>query len=821
MVAWLLAILMLVLATPAFAVVDCRGATPLPADLRIVPPSADLPAGLAAFAGGWNGFWKDPTGAGDLCNTLVVEEVLADGHARIVYSVGWAPKIGSGSPNFFRATGRIAGDVLTFRVPEPGRPLLLKYRLDGDKLAGTFQESGTAELTRAADVQVFGCRPPGQPVRAPSGTRDRLTAAQLMAPVAEGSVSAPVHNDYFMPIRASRPPRRAFRGVITVPDFSVVPTRLGCSARPVKSNGFTAAFFTEGDRLVPTNRDILPQSHVILSPGRVWSEPGDGGLSRASFPFIVVNDVNNGTQNGIATFVYDRTRVSSLALQIVQETMPWAKLDMAARIAITYTPGPIANEAALRAEFQQELARQLPMKPWSALPASPLLAAFDGDARPEEISANGLVMDGVLYVKGCHTRYGPFPYCREMRHGVFSVTKSAAGAVALLRLAQKYGDGVLDEKIADYLPPGVATPPWDGVTFADALSMATGVGDEKPTREPNDPFADENRPKLFSFLLKRTAAEKLAVAMSYGKYPWGRNEVFRYNSTQTFLLAVAMDTYLKRKEGPDAHLWDMVVNEVFVPIGIFHAPMMHSLETGGARGVPLLGYGLYPTVDDAAKIAMLFQSGGKHDGVQILSAAKVAEATFRADASVGLPNVTARNRYGEGRYRLSFWSIPYRTATGCPFQIPHMTGYGGNLIALLPNGVTVFRFADAFNFDLDSMILAGESLKPFCAPPATATADLLRTPLTATELLTSFIGKGYVTGVQKIVFAPGGRLLGSMPDDQDVGTWEISADARVCRTWNAWDGRRQRCYVVYRKDDGGWDLDIPERLTRFTLRPAD
>ena len=32
-----------------------------------------------------------------------------------------------------------------------------------------------------------------------------------------------------------------------------------------------------------------------------------------------------------------------------------------------------------------------------------------------------------------------------------------------------------------------------------------------------------------------------------------------------------------------------------------------------------------------------------------------------------------------------------------------------------------------------------------------------------------------------------------------------------------WDGRRPRCYVIYRKDDA-WELDIPERFTRFVAR---
>jgi hypothetical protein len=563
----------------------------------------------------------------------------------------------------------------------------------------------------------------------------------------------------------------------------------------------------------------VPGTTLILSPGRVWSEPGDGGLSRASFAFVIGNEINNGTHNGLATFVFDDTRVSALAVQIVQETAPWAKLDYAARLPMTYAPGAPADEAALRAEFTTELARQTPMRPWPTLGASDALAGFDGDTRPADISANGLVMDGVLYVRGCHTRYGPFPYCREMRHGVFSVTKSLGAAVALLRLAQKYGDAVFDEKLVDHLPAGAAHAGWDGVTFADALGMATAIGDEKPERQPNAPFADENAPKMMRLLVKRTAKEKLEIALSYGKYPWNRGEVLRYNSAHTFVLATAMDAYLKRREGGGAHLWDMVRNEVFRPIGVLHAPAMHTLEPDGSRGVPLLAYGLYPTVDDVAKLATLLQNGGRHDGVQLLHPAKLAETLYRVSPTVGLPD-GSRNRFGEARYHLSFWSVPYRTATGCFFQIPYMSGFGGNIVALLPNGISVFRFADAYNFDVDSMILAGESLRPFCAPPATAAAPAPpRVALTAAELASDFVGHVYVFGPQRIEYAPGGRLWGSLAEEVDVGTWEITPDARVCRSWNMWDGRRRRCYAILRTDDG-WEVDVPGRFTRAVLRRA-
>ena len=61
----------------AEAALDCRGKTPLPDDLALVPPAADVPERAARFAGAWNGAWLDAKGDENRCQTLVVEEVLA------------------------------------------------------------------------------------------------------------------------------------------------------------------------------------------------------------------------------------------------------------------------------------------------------------------------------------------------------------------------------------------------------------------------------------------------------------------------------------------------------------------------------------------------------------------------------------------------------------------------------------------------------------------------------------------------------------------------------------------------------------------------
>src|SRR5262249_37302471 len=151
----------------------------------------------------------------------------------------------------------------------------------------------------------------------------------------------------------------AFRGTLTIAASKTPSAYDGCLGLPVSQPGVLVQFVTHGDHLVPVIRDIVsPPGTVILSPGRVWSEPGDHGMSRASFPFVVTNQLNNAVHNGVATFLYDDTSVSSLRFQIVQETNAWYKADSWGQVPLTYEPGPVADEAARRAQYAEELARE-------------------------------------------------------------------------------------------------------------------------------------------------------------------------------------------------------------------------------------------------------------------------------------------------------------------------------------------------------------------------------------------------------------------------------------------------------------------------------
>ncbi len=166
------------------------------------------------------------------------------------------------------------------------------------------------------------------------------------------------------------------------------------------------------------------------------------------------------------------------------------------------------------------------------------------------------------------------------------------------------------------------------------------------------------------------------------------------------------------KEGPQADIWDMVFEEVYKPIGIYHAPLMRTVEPDGSRGVPILGYGLYPTVEDMAKVALLIRNNGQFQGRQLLQGEKLAEAILRIEET-GLPTGVTN---GSGFYHLSFWSEPYRSSQKGKFMVPYMSGFGGNRVVFNPNGMISFRFTDSMDYDLLPLVKVADGIQPFYLP---------------------------------------------------------------------------------------------------------
>jgi hypothetical protein len=411
----------------------------------------------------------------------------------------------------------------------------------------------------------------------------------------------------------------------------------------------------------------------------------------------------------------------------------WGQLPM------EYEPEMVAGRAEIQQSFAEELVDQLPIVEWSELEAqvdSDVLASFTEGLDPREISAAGVVVDGVVYLQPSRTRSGDFPYPRFMQHAGMSVSKSIGTGVAMLWLAQKYGEEVFDLRIADYLDVTADHEGWAEVTFGDVLNMATGVGDNSPNRMPYDIDANESGPNYRRFYLGETTQEKLDAAFAAGNYTWGPNEIVRYTSSQTFVLAAAMDAFIKTKEGPDADLWERLTDAVFRPVGIHHMTMMHVPDGDGERGTPLMASGLRLTVDDAGKITTLLQNGGTHNGEQLLHPDRTADALYRSGGLIGLP--TGKSfADGDQAYHASFWSIAHRAQSGSYFQVPFMSGAGGNTIFLAPNGVSTFVFTDSGQdaYSLNSPAVA-EALRPYPEPG-----------LPSVSLMSDGLGAGAVAAV--------------------------------------------------------------------------
>lgn len=565
----------------------------------------------------------------------------------------------------------------------------------------------------------------------------RIAASELLAPSWTGAVIA---NGAFTPgpdaARAHAPFLGTLRlgetAMLTQPAAFSPPLILGRD--PKLFPGVAISFFTDRGDLVPFTQDVIrygsaAQGHsfwdIIVQPGRVWSRPDDRGWSRAAFPFALVNSIEGETHNGLATFLYKDGRVSNVRFQIVQQTAPFYVAQQF--VAAGLIPAKIESVDAgplksLKRDYQAQLADSVRIGRWNELAARSHgvdLSRFDGAMRPDEVLLSGLDYRGNFYLKECRSAGGELPWCERARFGVWSATKVLANETALLRLAQKFGPGVFELRIADYVPEAAGRPGWREVRFEDAINMATGLGNGSTQRAPNntsDGYLDGGYSRWYE---ARSTREKLTALLDdSGVYPWGPGQVTRYRDQDMFILGVAMDRFLKAKEGPEANIWSMLEREVFAPIGIHQAPTNRTIEADGSVGHPLMAYGYYPTISDMVLIARLYQNEGKHGGRQILYAPRIRELLAGRNPR-GFPTGEMLPA-GETTYVNAFWVTSYTAGPDCRMFYPEMLGWGGNIVALLPGGLTGIRLAksgetaDAAENDTSGMAQVANALSHFC-----------------------------------------------------------------------------------------------------------
>ena len=547
------------------------------------------------------------------------------------------------------------------------------------------------------------------PIVSPAGpAADLLPKSALLAGRPQ---SSPVANAAFYP-GPDALPARALSGVIAIRQSSLQsepaidkPMQDGRDARLFP--GIAIELFTLDDLLVPVQRGEMVREtapgatpsywRVIPQIGRVWREKADGDWSRAALPLMLVNDTENHAHQGLATFLYRDGKISSLALQFVQQTAPY----LLGRHFVAWGSAPADLSAADTKALEQrrvaargELAARLPAKPWAELikaVAPGALDGFGGPLSPKWRVTAALVREDALYYQESATPYGPYPYPLEMRFGVRSVMKSIGAPLALLHLAEVYGPWVLTLKVGDYV--GGLDPKWQRIRFLDAANMATGFGGTGTFKtNPNDFRDGELDGNYDAWYTAPSHAEKLAqINANLRPYPWEPGTVMRYRDQDFYLLGAAIEGFLRSVRAPATDVWTMLAAEVFEPIGIYHAPAIRTREAGGADGLVWLNAGYYPTLDDLAKIALLYQNRGAHDGRQLLhrqltSDLLAAQDAMRKDGDTSVTRAMSQNAAAAGLYKMGLHFVPYvAAASGRSHYLPTMSGFGQTEVTLYPN----------------------------------------------------------------------------------------------------------------------------------------
>jgi hypothetical protein len=287
----------------------------------------------------------------------------------------------------------------------------------------------------------------------------------------------------------------------------------------------------------------------------------------------------------------------------------------------------------------------------------------------------------------------------------YSLAKSIFAGEASMRLALLY-PGAMQNTIADYVPACAQAGTWGDVTFENALDMATGhylsSGDQ----------VDEDAPGIAPFFSADTHRRRIDFACNH--YPRKAKPGTRwvYHTADTYILGTALRAFYRSRTSPGADLYkDVLVDPIFHALHLNPAIDVTRRSYDSVRE-PFTGWGLTLHRDDIAKLAdFLSIDGGKIAGKQMLDPGMLAASLQRDPANPGLPGSSADIRYNN-----SFWAWNAQSVLGCkaPAWIAFMSGYGGIVVAMMPNRITYYYVSDGGRYAWAKAAAEANRMSPFC-----------------------------------------------------------------------------------------------------------
>jgi hypothetical protein len=319
-----------------------------------------------------------------------------------------------------------------------------------------------------------------------------------------------------------------------------------------------------------------------------------------------------------------------------------------------------------------------------------------------DASVYGLVLNDVHYRSECPTRYGPYPFCDVLDLPSYSLAKSVLAGLAYLLLSNRWPEFAAIP-VSRLVPEcRLADQRWDEVTAAHLVNMTTGNYRSAVFN------ADEDN-DMGAFFTAETHADKLRFSCEAWPRQSSAGTQWVYHTTDTYLLGVAMNNFLKQKLGDEADIHrDLLYPEIFEPLDL--SPVLSwSQRTYDDRAQPFTGYGLIFYSDDLVRIALALNSDSSIRTT--LAATDFATAMFRA----GAPWPAPPGPQGLA-YSLGFWGVDAAGWIDCSTAtwIPFMSGYGGIVVALLPNGGVYYFFTDSNQHGFRKAAVEANKALNFC-----------------------------------------------------------------------------------------------------------
>jgi len=459
------------------------------------------------------------------------------------------------------------------------------------------------------------------------------------------------------------------------------------------------ALVQSGKDIVPVHQGLTATTHpyfdLIFTPGTVWQEEDDRRF--ISLPFALMEKNANCMHNGALLFALDATgKASDVVAQVGSETCTYFQFNLWAAFKAEWLTGP--QDGALNAAAAHEalMAARLPLQPVAELPEGLEAAALaqGNTVAPADMTAYGLVHDGVHYMSNCETRLGLYPHCAALVLPSYSLAKSLAGGLGLMALAREV-PGTADRTVASLIP---ACEGWGDVTLSHLLNMTTGRYKSRIAH------ADEASDGYAPFFTARTGADKTAFSCDYFGKETKPGKHWVYHTSDTYLLGVAMNAVLA--EGtPGADYYQNHLLPVWQEMGL--SPLLSVMRrTAGPEAAPFTGYGMAFTPDDIARIASYLTSGTTPFEGPMLHAALQRNPHDRGLEAGGKTL----------RYKNGFWAWNARDALGCKADtwLPFLSGFGGISVVLLPGGDVYYYFSDGGVHAFASAITAISAVTPIC-----------------------------------------------------------------------------------------------------------